>query len=215
MPLTNYSFDNFVAPHLSKLTLCNAEALPDANDFLCQFILSNIFQVRYARELRALLFNFIRRVEQASYEYEQGRINLGTYVTGPRDERVAVYFRSLAHFEQCVAVLYQAAMFRGRMKSGCKPVDIFDSDDGSFLDRVNKIYNHSHHMDKRIVDRKIEMHATTHVWLTNDSVTTKDANVTFSEIRDELVAMRTEVKSIVEDWPRLIAERQQAGSPAD
>lgn len=68
-----------------------------------------MFQVNYPNEMRATLFNLIRRVEGAYHEYEQGRANLNEYV-GKRGV-TAVYIKALANFEQCIAALYQAAMF--------------------------------------------------------------------------------------------------------
>src|ERR1700674_1746820 len=105
MPLSVYALDNFVAPKLSELTSCNAEPLPEPCNFLHEFILSNLLQARYPSDRRAILFNFIRRVEQAFYEYDQARFNLQAYIEEPRSDHIAIYFRALAHFEQCLAVL--------------------------------------------------------------------------------------------------------------
>ncbi len=158
MPLTNYAFDNFVAPKLSELKRCGVEALPEPCNFLSSFILSTVFMCRYPDDQRAMLFNFIRRVEQAFYEYEQGTINLRAHVGEPRTDHIALYFRALAHFEQCLAVLYQAAMFFKVTKPDKK---MFHTGDGSVLDRVNKIYNVSHHMYGQIVDGNVPPSATT------------------------------------------------------
>jgi hypothetical protein len=111
MPLSAYALDNFVAPKISEVASCEAEPMTEECNFLSGFILENLLQDRYPNDKRAILFNFIRRVEQAFYEYEQGRTNLQAYIKEPRSDHIAIYFRALAHFEQCIAVLHQAVLF--------------------------------------------------------------------------------------------------------
>jgi hypothetical protein len=212
MPLSHYALDNYVAPRLSELRSCGAEPLPEPCNFLNSFILTNIFQMGYPTEKRSLLFNFIRRVEQAFYEYDQGRTNLLAHVEEPRSDHIAIYFRALAHFEQCVAVLYQASLFWKQLTGGN---NLFTSGDGSFLDRVNKIYNVSHHMDERIVtDQVLTQDPTTQVWLLNDGIACNEAKasvaITFTELRQELMNMREAARYIVQDLPGVVHQGRRS-----
>lgn len=209
MPLSVYALDNFIAPKLSELQSCDAEPLTEQCNFLSGFILGNLLQVRYPHDKRAILFNFIRRVEQAFYEYEQGRTNLQAYIKEPRSDHIAVYFRALAHFEQCIAVLYQAAMF---WKQTTPQKKMFVPNDGSLLDRVRRLYNVSHHMDERIADGDVlTADATTQVWLLNKAIECNDkaamVTVTFAELRQELMDMREGARVIVEELPKLIQQQ--------
>jgi hypothetical protein len=168
MPLSVYALDNFVAPKFSELTSCDAEPSEEQRNFLGGFILSNLLHVRYPTDRRAILFNFIRSVEQAFYEYDQGRLNLRAYIEEPRSDHIAIYFRALAHFGQCLAVLNQAAMF---LRQTTPERKVFESKDGSVLDRVNRLYNVSHHMDKEIARGELlAPDATTQVWLVNEGI---------------------------------------------
>jgi hypothetical protein len=209
MPLSHYALDNFVAPQLSELKSCGAEPLPEPCNFLNSFILTNIFQMGYPAEKRSLLFNFIRRVEQAFYEYDQGRTNLRAHVEEPRSDHIAVYFRALAHFEQCVAVLYQASLFWKQLTTG---KNLFSSGDGSFLDRVNKIYNVSHHMDEKIANEHVvTQDPTTQVWLLSEGIACNEAKatatITFAELRQELINMREAARYIVQELPSVIHQK--------
>jgi hypothetical protein len=209
MPLSIYALDNFVSPRLSELTSCGAKPLPEPCNFLNGFILGSIFHVRYPNDTRSILLNFIRRVEQAFYEYEQGRTNLRAYIEEPRSDHIAIYFRALAHFEQCVAVIHQAAMF---WKQTTPDKKMSDPGDGSVLDRVRRLYNVSHHMDERIAKGKVlAADATTHVWLSNAAITcnekTATVTITFTELRQALMDMREGGRVIVEELPNLIHQQ--------
>ena len=141
----------------------------------------------------------------------KGELNLHAYIEEPRSDHIAIYFHALAHFEQCLAMLNQAAMF---LRQTTPQKRVFESKDGSVLDRVNRIYNVSHHMDKQITRGELLMpDATTQVWLLNEGITCNDGTapvtVTFAELRQELMEMREIARVIVEKLPNLIQQHQQ------
>lgn len=110
MPWSNYALDTFFGHKLSELTVCGAEGLPGLGSYLSAFLVSNILQVRYEPKFRSYTFNFIRRIEQASYEYSQGPTFLARYLERP-NHAISPYYQALSHFEQCVALVVQAAKF--------------------------------------------------------------------------------------------------------
>ncbi len=209
MPLSDYALDKFVAPKLSELTACGADKLAEPENLLSNFILNNIVVVRYVEPMRANAFNMIRRVDQASYEYEQGRDNLSKYLNTP-PEVISPYFRALSHFEQCVAMLYQSALFAARL------VDekvLYKQGDGSFFERMNKLYTASKHMVERIEQGRIPVDATTGVWLTNDGIECEDASVNFAELREALIERQGMARYVAEELPKQVQETLRRDSP--
>jgi hypothetical protein len=65
MQPSNYMLDNFVAHKLSLLTECGAHELPANDNWLNNFILTNVFRARLDAKTRAYVFNFLRRAEGA------------------------------------------------------------------------------------------------------------------------------------------------------
>jgi hypothetical protein len=144
--LSDYTLDIFIAQKLSKLSECNASDLSDLTDqWLDNFILNNIFNLNLPDKEKAYLLNFLRRVEAVFYEYNKARNALTEYITTDHN-RISPIFHALNHFETLFAQLYQAYLL---IKS---PIEfkLFTKHDNSVLDRVNKIYNASKHMDERI-----------------------------------------------------------------
>lgn len=195
MSLTKDALDKFVAPKLSELTKCAAKPLPETGELLTAAILNDIVHRRLGTgENRAMVFNMVRRLDQATFEYEQGRVDLRAKVEQPPFNQIALYFRALAHFEQCLASLYQFAMFWGAIRPNHK---MYNKHDGSLLDRINKIYNISHHMENKISSGEVPTDMTTPVWLLNDGIACKGVMVTFEELREELANARIATKDLI------------------
>jgi hypothetical protein len=201
LPWTNYARDTFFGHKLSELTACGAEELPELGSYLTAFVLSGIFQVRYDQQTRSHAFNFIRRIQQASYEYGQGRIFLAGYLEKP-NEAISSYYSALSHFEQCVALVVQSAKFRER--SGSEK--LFKQGTNSDLVRLERIYNASKHMDGQIAKGRLPTNAVTAVWITNVGLESRDAKNTFKEIRDLVIDGHEIARQIVEERPKRIHE---------
>lgn len=195
MPLTEDALDKFVAPKLSELTKCAAKSLPETGELLSAVILNDFVHRRVGTgESHTMVFNLVRRLDQATFEYEQGRADLRAKVQQLPFNQIGLYFRALAHFEQCLASLYQFAMFWGAIRPNHK---MYNKHDGSLLDRINKIYNISHHMDNKISSGEVPTDVTTPVWLLNEGIACKGVMVTFEELREELVNARIATKDLI------------------
>lgn len=177
MPLSSYALDNFVAQELSQLTECRAiriePDLPDYKSWLDLFVLTRMFRKPLEQNKAALAFALIRRAEAAISNYEDARIDLAILA---EKKSISVYFHCLWNFESSVAALSQAFDFARRALDR----KLFEKGDGSPYERLNLIYNNSKHADPEALPRG-HLHA---VWLRNEGLFTKGANLAFEEFRE-------------------------------
>jgi hypothetical protein len=108
----------------------------------------------------------------ALVEYGNGRAALQDLVSEHRG-RWSPYFRALSYFEAAIGQLYQAYDYSRKLID--KP--LFASNDGSPLQRLNRIYNTAKH--ELPTDEQP-------VWITNHGLEAKDASITFAEIEELL-----------------------------
>jgi hypothetical protein len=189
MSFTNYVFDNFVSHELSKLTECNAPSIegsyPQAQHWINNFILSNVFRKGLSSEVLPFAFAFLRRTQSVVIEYQLGREALVEFISGPR-ERLSLYFSALGHFETMVAYLYQAFDFGHKLINK----NLFEKDDGSPLQRLNRINNINKHLElSSIPESQIQ-----HFWITNNGLSVRDASLAF----DELINLIDDICSIAD-----------------
>jgi hypothetical protein len=178
--LTNYFLDHYVAHKLSELTKCGAGELPQSGrPWLGRFVLVAVFVDPGAEVGYRFKFNFLRRIEGATAAYEGGRAALLEYLNTPRST-ISPYFRALLDFEVCISQLYQAL----QLLRSAKGKDFFESGDGSVGERLNLMYNDSHHMESRIRDGHIPAEATAAMWITNVGLESSSSSLTFAELRD-------------------------------
>jgi len=149
-------------------------------------------------------------METAVTEYRVGRAELQRYVERlPRTNgHFSLALAALSHFEQSVAALYQAATL---LKSLVNGPPLFASNDGSVMDRLNKIYNRSKHFEEgpgSIAPPPAP------VWLTNDGLECSNAAVTFSELRDLILDFTRGAEAITQKWSAY-AEKHRADQPKE
>jgi predicted DNA-binding protein YlxM (UPF0122 family) len=180
MVLSKYSKDNFIAPKLSELTKVGAPELhyctKEYGNWVGNFILNTIFRVRTNGQSRQLIMYFLRKVEGALQEYHEGRNFLENYVKNP-DKSISSYFHSIRHFETSMALAYQAF---GTIRTMIQH-DLFTKEDGSSLQRMNRLQNLSKHANNDIFLGNIPGEFNINIWLTNDSIECHDTTLTFYE----------------------------------
>lgn len=199
--------DNFIAAKISKLRYCGAPDISgNKKAILPAFIRNHRLALTLKNESRRLVFNFIRKVEIAFDEYCAARDALIEYLT-QRDQRVTFYFKSLAHFENCIEHLYQAAMLFNAILGKNQ----FEKNDGSVLDRLNKAYNQFKHLDSycelsqfkgqgsfqtlvRYQNENASMErnaigdlSATPLWITNDGLECKTCVISFRELSEKIM----------------------------
>ena len=188
MPFTKYAIDTFISEKITELTECNVENMrseyPESEKWVSTFMVAVIMMAHVSEEHKHFVIQFIRKVEMCFDEYHLARETLKEYVK-ERGNNWSKYFRVLNHLESSIAQLYQAYDL-SRKKLG---TDLFKSNDGSSLDRLNKIYNTSKHQPA--FDEQT-------VWVTNSGIGTQDVELSFSEIEAMLRECASITKVLIE-----------------
>lgn len=189
MGISNYALDKFVAQDMSKLTHLSIESLieefPDADEWWAQFVLRRIFHSHVPDAKAALAFAIMRRTHTALKEWELA-------VTAAQGDlrSLGTYFSVLRHLETCISSVWQGLEF-GRKSLG-EP--LFKKGDGSAYERINWIYNVSRHFDPEALPQD-DMHR---VWLSDQSVHTREQTVSFDELREAIRMLARISKKIAE-----------------
>ena len=185
MPLSNYSLDTFVAPHLSELTSLDVPSLHNCTGeyghWVNNFILNTIFRVRIEDRKRQLVLYFLRKVEGAFQEYHEGRDFLAAYLQ-KRNEAISEYFHALRHFEVAASLAYHAYdTVRTLVQT-----DLFTQADGSPLQRLNRLQNISKHANKELWRGDIPDNLSVPIWVTNSGIECHDTALSFTEFAELL-----------------------------
>ncbi|HLF79690.1 MAG TPA: hypothetical protein VJB57_19590 [Dehalococcoidia bacterium] len=195
MQFSKYFFDNMVAPNLSEL---KNPVLPDLGDYrkhrwLNALILRLTIFPSLTDPLRSHLKGFFRRTEAAIEEYEAARAALADYVGGA-PEVLTRYWNALNHFEYCISQAHQSLFILRRMTK----TDYFSKGDGSVPQKLNAVYNLSHHLEKLVEQGKSDQETGIAIWLTNDGITTTTDSLTYAEIA-EVVEGLTDAAILLHD----------------
>lgn len=185
MPFTNYALDNFFAQEISALSECNAPDLGDhsaeVGDLIHNFILNSIFTSPIKTEEKPYIFGIIRRVQMALVEYQNGRTLLLLYLNESK-KNTSLYFQALSHFEIAVTQLYQAYDFWRQLgkKRESKETNLLKTRDGSPLQKLNRLYNVSKHLQPSTIPEG-NLH---HVWISNNGICASEVTMSFTELAD-------------------------------
>jgi hypothetical protein len=191
MPLSDYGLDNYVAPNLSKLTLCGAPELAQAVA-MNNAVLNLIFTSSWSDEVRTYFFNYIRRVSHGFYEYSMGRDALLAYIDDPeaKGNKVTVILRSMTHFEQAfisagIAVetlaRYMVASKSKQKKATLKEVmEEMYANTKMPLKKFVRVYNDVKHLGSQRGLKYCPF------WITNAGIETSGTKIDWSAIRDTL-----------------------------
>lgn len=191
MPLTNYALDTYIAQNLSKLTECDAPDLSkefnQAEYWVNNFILNSIFRIQVNSDSKPFIFGILRRVQMVFVEYANGRETLFDYLAGSK-ERVSVYFRALYHFEIAVSLLYQSY----EMVMKITEQRFYEKNDGSPIERLNRIYNVSKHIESLTIP-KGHVQA---VWISNAGLVVSTAELSWYELAELIKKAGSKVNSL-------------------
>jgi hypothetical protein len=185
MPFTTYGLDKFFAQEISALSECNAPDLGDhsaeVGDLIHNFILNSIFTSPIKTEEKPYIFGIIRRVQMALVEYQNGRTLLLLYLNESK-KNTSLYFQALSHFEIAVTQLYQAYDFWRQLgkKRESKETNLFKTGDGSPLQKLNRLYNVSKHLEPSTIPEG-NLH---HVWISNNGICASEVTMSFTELAD-------------------------------
>jgi hypothetical protein len=207
--------DNFIAAKISKLKDCRAPDISKNKKYILNgFIMNHKLAVSLNNNSRRLVFNFIRKVEIAFNEYCLARHAIIDYLAA-NDQRVTAYFKALAHLENCIVHLYQAAM----LFNGIIGEKQFKTDDDSILDRLNKVYNQIKYLESYSKQNQFKRHgsfqalvkyqnegssmeredigdlSTTPMWITNDGIECKMCVISFTALSKQITEYYEEAEA--------------------
>ena len=185
MPFTTYGLDKFFAQEISALSECNApdlaEHFAEVEPLIDNFILNSIFTSPIKTQYKPYIFGIIRRVQMALVEYQNGRTLLLLYLNESK-KNTSLYFQALSHFEIAVTQLYQAYDFWRQLgkKRESKETNLFKTRDGSPLQKLNRLYNVSKHLQPSTIPEG-NLH---HVWISNNGICANGVTMSFTELAD-------------------------------
>ena len=189
MPLTNYFREKYIAPQLSEITEVRLIDISEHEDeWLSTFDL-NHFRITWKEPFLQYIGNFLRRVEGAFHFYKLARSSLDEYIRSGKSlsrYRIALlYLESfLAQFANSADLLrWTVARMAGRDKSDV----LYQKDDASPLDRMNKLYRGSKHSEEKLGKTDLPEGAMVPVWFTNDGIKGWRAEVTYAELAELMI----------------------------
>jgi len=185
--LFNNLLDDFVAHKLSLLTKCGAPEVADESNWLDAFIWTTVFKTGLDAKERAYLFNFVRRAQGAWSAYRVARTALIEHIETPRNV-FSPYFKALLNFEVCISQCYQG--YELLMTASPVKEKLYEPNDDSDGERLQKLYIASKHMDQRIAGGKLPTEATAAIWITNDGLESSNAKLSFEELVGMLLHVR-------------------------
>ena len=193
--------DTTVAPELSKLKVCGAKIIRRGpNQFARYQMLTMFGQKKYKKHVHALLVVYFRRVDFAREEYNLGCKRLRTYISKlPHNNSQTRFYRlALCHFETCLLHLHAAnTSSKAIAKSLTQPVSE-DAHEKSLRQLANRV----RHFDEDIYDPKkgklTGNNGIAPVWVTNTSLKSEKAELSFVKLREILVTVESECKEMCE-----------------
>ena len=220
--LDNETKDGLIAPKISEITTPKIPDIrPKRKDPLSVFILNFQLSLTISNKTRQLLFNTLRRVQDAFDEYCEGRENILSFAQSDK-KSVSSYFASLRSFENCLGHVYQVVRCMNSLEKPFGSSQQFDKGDGSILDRVNTLHTAIKHMDNRFEEgscpdeisfktlagkpgkTKAEKLVAPNipVWLTDDALESRCARVTYEELSQEILEILENVRPLARIQPK-------------
>jgi hypothetical protein len=182
MPLSNYSLDTFVAPHLSQLTACGAAPRRAvAVDFLGQAILSQALVKQLPVHLHVFRMAILRHYVIAAEEYQAFQTELQRYVAAS-ERSVLTHARAIKHLESCILHAHITVEcvqgLEGQISQRTEPGP------GGELYRLRQLNNCIKHFDRDVakVIGKKQSPPLAPVWLTNRGVVSPKPRLDYQEL---------------------------------
>ncbi len=231
--MTDDAKDRLIAPKIYQLY---APKIPDIfpqrkyplNAFIFNLELSMII----SNKRRQLVFNIIRKIQDAFDEYCEGRNDLISYV-GSDKKTVLPYFSAVRNFEHCLAHAYQTVRCLNALAETFGGPQQYDKGDGSILERVNIIHNDIKHMDNRFensanpdeisiksfsskssdstIEKARDSLSNIPMWLTDEGLESPNAKVSYAELSQEILELLEQAKELAYMKPEKRQPKQKSG----
>ncbi len=217
--------DKFIAPKISRLAAPTAPDISaDRKHLLSAFIMNFDLSLVLSNKHRQLIFNVIRKADDAFDEYCRAADSLRDYVTAPKLTPFH-YFSAMRHFEHCLAHLYQAVCCMNALTVTWGGQKQFDRGDGSILERVHMIHTEIKHMDEQFKGGNLRDEtsfalfarksdgtksiaaddaagiANVPMWLTDDGLECAKGTITYGELAQEIRELCREAEKLANIRP--------------
>ena len=116
---------------------------------------------------------------------------LTKYLETPRNV-LSPYFKALLNFEICISQCYQGY----ELLAAATREKIFEKRDNSKEERLHTLYVDCKHMVEMIDGGKIPPEATAAIWITNHGLESSRATLSFDELLEMLLAMRSAAEQL-------------------
>ncbi|GGG06548.1 hypothetical protein GCM10010912_58960 [Paenibacillus albidus] len=174
---SNYLLDKYISADLSSLTENNTLPYNKEIQWVNAFVLNATLRFRYEEKQRIYLMNFLRRIESTFHQYNYGSLELDDFLNHDKAS-VSKYLSAVVCIETSVSHLYQAYMIGSKMIGE----NLFVRNDGSSIERLNKLYNIVKHYDSAISSDSVEelnTNEATMDWLENSAALQNDDPFSF------------------------------------
>lgn len=185
-------YDQYFAPGISDLSSCNAPDLSAVRrPCVLQFVINANFKRVVPDRDRALLYNFVRRANNALSDYSHGLENLSHFIDSRKSD-FRTYLAAVHNFESVVAELVAChlLLFRVRQKK------FFSKNDGSALARMYLMNNEIKHAESSFDDPLSEPSSTLPLWITNDGLRSHNSRIAWGELGVVVVDVATAANNI-------------------
>ena len=210
MPFSNHALDKYFVQGLSQLKEADIPDLEgefqQSDHWINNFILNSIFRVSVRTESKPLVFAILRRAQMALTEYQHGRDALLGYLQDPK-RGVSAYFRALYHFEIVAALTYQSYDIARKQVD----VRLFNKGDGTPIQRLNRIYNVSKHLEPSSIPEG-HLHA---VWINERGLAVGDAELSWNELADLVRGIASMAEALSNPEPVQDGEEQDQSEHND
>ena len=191
MGFSDFAYEEFFAPNFKKIkTYVFPELIIEKDkNFISELFLSFVFFSQYDKVNRPVAYYIIRRIQQSIETYNEARIGF-IELAEAGENRLKPYINSLNKLELLISLLYQIYNLYKPKEGEPK---LFESNDGSSYQRLNRCYNQIKHID----NNPYELNQFT--FLDVDRFSTSESYVTFIELHDfiqELVGMANRLLDI-------------------
>lgn len=176
---SNYLLDNFISADLSSLTENNTIPYSNEVQWVNAFFLNATLRYQYEEKQRIYLMNLLRRIESTFRQYNTGSYLLDDFLSHDKVS-ISTYLSAVVCIETSVSHLYQAYMLGNKMVD--EDNKLFIKNDGSSIDRLNKLYNVSKHYDSTICSGIIEELNSIPIWITNQGIKSNKVFLDFNEL---------------------------------
>ena len=194
-PITIQALEEFFAPRISEINDIKYPSIDEIENakLIQTFLLSSIFHgQKIKKKHHASVFYILRRIQTSVSDYNMAKEALEAFIE-EKEGKVKNYTNALAHIESLIMGLYQIYQIIIKMLDK----KLFEKNDGSIYDRLNKSYNAIKHFDPNNISEELIQST----YIINDGFVTLNSSISFEELKNLILEFYSLGKKIAEQKP--------------